>query len=117
LLVSAITLHNILRIGCWSSFGGVAAGISEASIGAVTFIGIGIQNFPEGRVNAVAKNGNEQMESFMYGQSPLVEPIAVLGACSHVFNNHLCFGFAAAAMIFVVGRVTQRRNRIIIRTS
>jgi ZIP family zinc transporter len=30
LLVSAITLHNIRRIGCWSSFGGVAAGIPEA---------------------------------------------------------------------------------------
>jgi ZIP family zinc transporter len=48
LLVSAITLHNIRRIGCWSSFGGVAAGIPEASIaGAALAIGIGIQNFPK----------------------------------------------------------------------
>ena len=51
LLVSAITLHNIpegLAVGVL--FGGVAAGIPEASIaGAVTLaIGIGIQNFPEG---------------------------------------------------------------------
>jgi hypothetical protein len=48
-LVSAITLHNILRIGCWSSFGGVAAGIPEASIaGAKYGYRDGIQNFPEG---------------------------------------------------------------------
>jgi zinc transporter ZupT len=75
---------------------------SEASIGAVTFIGIGIQNFPEGRVNAVAKNGNEQMESFMYGQSPLVEPIAVLGAAVTFSITTYAYAFAAAAMIFVV---------------
>lgn len=51
LLVLAITLHNIpegLAVGVL--FGGVAAGIPEASIaGAVVLaIGIGIQNFPEG---------------------------------------------------------------------
>ena len=51
LLVLAITLHNIpegLAVGVL--FGGVAAGIPEASIaGALTLaIGIGIQNFPEG---------------------------------------------------------------------
>lgn len=51
LLVLAITLHNIpegLAVGVL--FGGVAAGIPEASIaGAVILaIGIGIQNFPEG---------------------------------------------------------------------
>ena len=50
LLVLAITLHNIpegLAVGVL--FGGVAAGIPEASIsGAVALaIGIGIQNFPE----------------------------------------------------------------------
>ena len=50
LLVLAITLHNIpegLAVGVL--FGGVAAGIPEASIaGAVTLaIAIGIQNFPE----------------------------------------------------------------------
>jgi hypothetical protein len=41
------------------------------------------------RVNAVAKNGNEQMESFMYGQSSaLVEPIAaVLGALQLRFST------------------------------
>src|SRR5690606_6775951 len=51
LLTLAITLHNIpegLAVGVL--FGGVAAGIPEATIaGAVTLaIGIGIQNFPEG---------------------------------------------------------------------
>ncbi|MGB4958936.1 MAG: ZIP family metal transporter, partial [Saprospiraceae bacterium] len=51
LLVLAITLHNIpegLAVGVL--FGGVAAGIPEASIaGAVVLaLGIGIQNFPEG---------------------------------------------------------------------
>ena len=51
LLILAITLHNIpegLAVGVL--FGGVAAGIPEASIaGAVTLaIGIGLQNFPEG---------------------------------------------------------------------
>ena len=50
LLVLAITMHNIpegLAVGVL--FGGVAAGIPEASIsGAVALaIGIGIQNFPE----------------------------------------------------------------------
>ena len=50
-MVLAITLHNIpegLAVGVL--FGGVAAGIPEASIaGAVTLaIGIGLQNFPEG---------------------------------------------------------------------
>ena len=51
LMVLAITLHNIpegLAVGVL--FGGVAAGLPEASIaGAVVLaIGIGIQNFPEG---------------------------------------------------------------------
>ena len=51
LLVLAITLHNIpegLAVGVL--FGGVAAGLPEASIaGAVVLaMGIGIQNFPEG---------------------------------------------------------------------
>jgi ZIP family zinc transporter len=37
------------RIGCWSSFGGVAAGIPEASIaGAVTLARSWNSNFPEG---------------------------------------------------------------------
>ena len=51
LLVLAITLHNIpegLAVGVL--FGGVAAGLPEATIGGAVALalGIGIQNFPEG---------------------------------------------------------------------
>ena len=60
LLVLAITMHNVpegLAVGVL--FGGVAAGIPEASIGGAVAlaIGIGIQNFPEGIT--LSKKGNE----------------------------------------------------------
>ncbi|EAZ96918.1 GufA protein [Flavobacteria bacterium BAL38] len=112
LLVLAITLHNIpegLAVGVL--FGGVAAGIPEASIaGAVTLaIGIGIQNFPEGIAVSMPlrRMGMSRMRSFMYGQSSaLVEPIAgVLGAIAVTFFTPLlpyALAFAAGAMIFVV---------------
>ena len=92
LLVLAITLHNIpegLAVGVL--FGGVAAGIPEASIaGAVTLaIGIGIQNFPEGIAVSMPlrRMGMSRRKSFMYGQSSaLVEPIfGVLGAVAVTF--------------------------------
>jgi ZIP family zinc transporter len=112
LLVLAITLHNIpegLAVGVL--FGGVAAGIPEASIaGAVTLaIGIGIQNFPEGIAVSMPlrRMGMSRWKSFMYGQSSaLVEPIAgVLGAVAVTFFKPLlpyALAFAAGAMIFVV---------------
>jgi ZIP family zinc transporter len=112
LLVLAITLHNIpegLAVGVL--FGGVAAGIPEASIaGAVTLaIGIGIQNFPEGIAVAMPlrRMGMSRFKSFMYGQSSaLVEPIAgVVGALAVTFFTPLlpyALAFAAGAMIFVV---------------
>ena len=112
LLVLAITLHNIpegLAVGVL--FGGVAAGIPEASIaGAVTLaIGIGIQNFPEGIAVAMPlrRMGMSRAKSFMYGQSSaLVEPIAgVLGAVAVTFFTPIlpyALAFAAGAMIFVV---------------
>ena len=112
LLVSAITLHNIpegLAVGVL--FGGVAAGIPEASIaGAVTLaIGIGIQNFPEGIAVAMPlrRMGMSRWKSFMYGQSSAaVEPIAaVLGAFAVTFFTPIlpyALAFAAGAMIFVV---------------
>jgi ZIP family zinc transporter len=112
LLVLAITLHNIpegLAVGVL--FGGVAAGIPEASIaGAVTLaIGIGIQNFPEGIAVSMPlrRMGMSRRKSFMYGQaSALVEPIAgVLGAVAVTFFTPLlpyALAFAAGAMIFVV---------------
>ena len=112
LLVLAITLHNIpegLAVGVL--FGGVAAGIPEASsAGAVTLaIGIGIQNFPEGIAVSMPlrRMGMSRWKSFMYGQSSaLVEPIAgVLGAVAVTFFTPLlpyALAFAAGAMIFVV---------------
>lgn len=112
LLVLAITLHNIpegLAVGVL--FGGVAAGIPEASIGAAVAlaIGIGIQNFPEGLAVAMPmrRNGASKFKSFWYGQmSAIVEPIAaVIGALAvTVFLPILPYAlaFAAGAMIFVV---------------
>ena len=112
LLVLAITLHNIpegLAVGVL--FGGVAAGIPEASIaGAVTLaIGIGIQNFPEGIAVSMPlrRMGMSRRKSFMYGQSSaIVEPIAgVLGAVAVMFFIPIlpyALAFAAGAMIFVV---------------
>ncbi len=112
LLVLAITLHNIPEgLAVCVLFGGVAAGIPEASIaGAVTLaIGIGIQNFPEGIAVSMPlrRMGMSRWKSFMYGQSSaLVEPIAgVLGAVAVTFFTPLlpyALAFAAGAMIFVV---------------
>ncbi len=112
LLVLAITLHNIpegLAVGVL--FGGVAAGIPEASIaGAVTLaIGIGIQNFPEGIAVSMPlrRMGMSRRKSFMYGQaSAIVEPIAgVVGAVAVTFFTPVlpyALAFAAGAMIYVV---------------
>ena len=112
LLVLAITLHNIpegLAVGVL--FGGVAAGIPEASIaGAVALaIGIGIQNFPEGIAVSMPmrRQGVSRFKSFWYGQlSAVVEPIAaIVGAVAVSFFTPLlpyALAFAAGAMIFVV---------------
>ena len=112
LLTLAITLHNIpegLAVGVL--FGGVAAGIPEATIGgAVTLaMGIGLQNFPEGIAIAMPlrRMGMSRGKSFMYGQaSAIVEPIAgVLGALAvATFTPILPYAlaFAAGAMMFVV---------------
>ena len=96
LLVLAITLHNIpegLAVGVL--FGGVAAGIPEASItGAVALaIGIGIQNFPEGIAVSMPmrRQGVSRFKSFWYGQlSAIVEPVAaVIGAVAVTFFTPL----------------------------
>ena len=88
----AITLHNIpegLAVGVL--FGGVAAGIPEASIaGAVALaIGIGIQNFPEGIAVSMPleDRGLVDLKVFWYGQlSAIVEPVAaVIGAVAVTF--------------------------------
>lgn len=112
LLVLAITLHNIpegLAVGVL--FGGVAAGIPEATIaGALTLtIGIGLQNLPEGLAVSfpLRRAGMSKSKSFMYGQSSaLVEPIAaVIGALAVGFFTPIlpyALAFAAGAMIFVV---------------
>lgn len=112
LLVLAITLHNIpegLAVGVL--FGGVAAGIPEATIGGAVALalGIGIQNFPEGIAVAMPlrRHGVSKFKSFWYGQlSAIVEPIAaVLGAVAVTFFQPIlpyALAFAAGAMIFVV---------------
>src|SRR5690606_10192843 len=112
LLTLAITLHNIpegLAVGVL--FGGVAAGVPEASIaGAVTLaIGIGIQNFPEGIAVSMPlrRQGLSRKKSFFFGQlSAVVEPIAgVVGALAVTFFTPIlpyALAFAAGAMIFVV---------------
>jgi ZIP family zinc transporter len=112
LLILAITLHNIpegLAVGVL--FGGVAAGIPEASIaGAVTLaIGIGLQNFPEGIAVSMPlrRLGVSRWRSFYYGQlSAIVEPIAgVFGALAMLWMQPIlpyALAFAAGAMIYVV---------------
>ena len=112
LLVLAITLHNIpegLAVGVL--FGGVAAGVPEASITSalILAIGIGIQNFPEGIAVAMPlkRMGMSNHKSFLYGQaSALVEPVAgVVGALAVNFFTPVlpyALAFAAGAMIFVV---------------
>jgi ZIP family zinc transporter len=112
LLVLAITLHNIpegLAVGVL--FGGVAAGIPEATIGGAVALalGIGIQNFPEGLAVSMPlrRQGVTKFKSFWYGQlSAIVEPIAaVIGAIAVTFFTPIlpyALAFAAGAMIFVV---------------
>jgi ZIP family zinc transporter len=112
LLVLAITLHNIpegLAVGVL--FGGVAAGIPEASIGGAVAlaIGIGIQNFPEGIAVSVPlrRHGVSRFRSFWYGQlSAIVEPAAgVIGALLVMQMAPIlpyALAFAAGAMIYVV---------------
>lgn len=112
LLVLAITLHNIpegLAVGVL--FGGAAAGLPGASIGAAVSlaIGIGIQNFPEGLAVSVPlrRMGLSRWKSFQYGQlSAIVEPVAgVLGALLVLYIEPIlpyALAFAAGAMIYVV---------------
>lgn len=113
LLVTAVTLHNIpegLAVGV--AFGGVLAGISEASIisACLLAIGIGLQNFPEGAAVSLPlrREGYPIKKCLFYGQaSGIVEPIAgVLGALLAIkVQNILPFllAFSAGAMIGVVG--------------
>lgn len=112
LLVLAITLHNIpegLAVGVL--FGGVAAGIPEASIGGAVAlaIGIGLQNFPEGMAVSfpLRRHGLSRRKSFWYGQlSAIVEPLAgVVGALAVIQMQPIlpyALAFAAGAMIYVV---------------
>lgn len=112
LLVLAITLHNIpegLAVGVL--FGGVAAGIPEASISAAVMltIGIGLQNFPEGVAVSfpLRRSGVSRAKSFWFGQlSASVEPVAgVLGALAVIQMRPIlpyALAFAAGAMIYVV---------------
>ena len=112
-LTIAIALHNIpegLAVGV--AFGGVAAGIPSATIGAAISLalGIGLQNFPEGAAVSLPlrRDGLSRGKSFLYGQaSGIVEPISgVLGVIAAItIRSMLPFflAFSAGAMIAVVG--------------
>lgn len=112
LMIFAITMHNIpegLAVGVL--FGGVAAGIPEATIGGAVALamGIGLQNFPEGIAVAMPlrRMGMSRKKSFLNGQaSAVVEPMAgVIGALAvATFTPILPYAlaFAAGAMLFVV---------------
>ena len=113
LLVTAVTLHNIpegLAVGV--AFGGILAGVPEASIisACLLALGIGLQNFPEGAAVSLPlrREGYPIKKCVLFGQaSGMVEPIAgVLGALLAVtMQNILPFllAFSAGAMIGVVG--------------
>lgn len=112
LLMLAITLHNIpegLAIGIM--FGGIGAGLPEATIGGAIALtlGIGLQNLPEGLAVAMPmrRNGASRWKSFNYGQlSAIVEPVfGVIGVLAISFFTPIlpyALAFAAGAMIFVV---------------
>lgn len=112
LLVLAITLHNIpegLAVGVL--FGGVAAGLPEATIGGAVALalGIGLQNFPEGMAVSMPlrRLGLSRTKSWFYGQSSAaVEPVAgVVGAMAVLVMQPIlpyALAFAAGAMIYVV---------------
>lgn len=113
LLVTAVTLHNIpegLAVGV--AFGGILAGIPEASIvsACLLAIGIGLQNFPEGAAVSLPlrREGYPIKKCLFYGQaSGIVEPIAgVLGAILAIKMQSILpflLAFSAGAMIGVVG--------------
>jgi ZIP family zinc transporter len=111
--VLAVTLHNIpegLAIGV--AFGGVLAGIPEATVisACLLALGIGLQNFPEGAAVSLPlrREGYPIKKCILYGQaSGVVEPIAgIIGALIAIkIQNILPFllAFSAGAMIGVVG--------------
>lgn len=113
LLVTAVTLHNIpegLAVGV--AFGGIVAGIPEASIisACLLALGIGLQNFPEGAAVSLPlrRDGYSIKKCLLYGQaSGVVEPIAgVIGALLAIKVQSILpflLAFSAGAMIGVVG--------------
>ena len=113
LLVMAVTLHNIpegLAVGV--AFGGIVAGIPEASImsACLLALGIGLQNFPEGAAVSLPlrREGYPIKKCLLYGQaSGVVEPIAgVMGALLAIKMQSILpflLAFSAGAMIGVVG--------------
>ena len=113
LLVTAVTLHNIpegLAVGV--AFGGVLAGIPEATIisACLLALGIGLQNFPEGAAVSLPlrREGYPIKKCLLYGQaSGIVEPIAgVVGALLAIKVQSILpflLAFSAGAMIGVVG--------------
>jgi ZIP family zinc transporter len=121
-LLVSLTLHNIPKDWLLEFFWWSRSWDSKLLLlGLLGNIGIEFSG-RNCRVNAVAKNGNEQMEKFyVWAIFALVEPIAaVLGLCSYIFHTNFTYALAfAGAMIFVVEEVipeTQQDNNTDIAT-
>lgn len=111
MLIFSITLHNIpegLAVGV--AFGGIALGISGASVASAFMlaVGIAIQNFPEGcAVSLPLRRENfTRKKAFIYGAlSGIVEPIAgFIGCILAMYVKSIMpffLSFAAGAMIYV----------------
>jgi ZIP family zinc transporter len=109
-LLVSITLHNIPKDWLLEFFWWWSLASRSFYAGAVTLAGLD-SNFRRNCHQCLAKNGNEQMEKFMYGQSSVGRAIAaVLGLCSF---------FTILPMLYDLWWVegVQKHNRIIIRTS
>ena len=112
MLISSITLHNILEgLAIGVAFGSLNYNLPGTTlISAISLaIGIGIQNFPEGSAISLPLRREEysRFKSFLFGSlSGIVEPIAAILGAILVLKVRLILPFllcfAAGAMLYVV---------------
>jgi ZIP family zinc transporter len=97
LLVRQLHCITFRRIGCWSSFGGVAAGTRSFYCWGCN-IGYRNSEFSEGiAVSMPAKNGNEQMEKFYVWAIFRIGRAycsCFRGFCSYIFTPILPYALA-----------------------